>query len=890
MSNIQNINTSTLVKLASENSLTITPNNRIAANLTSHTVNFILNETSKSACLTPTILPLKTWLADTFNTLRSNNVPPFSKLALISESALASYWIRAMYSKGQSENLINPAEWLREAMAADKISARWKLVDYTPDTALGHKFKMWRKQVQQELLSNGFVTEAMTIELIISALKNDELSLPKNIFTFAFDEIPPLYQDLFDAIAKYTNLSELKPLRSQAKWYRVETLNSEDQFKTAAKWASKIIENENGKSIAIVSPDLKSQKEDILKSLNDVFEPQWILPENGNYTAPYDVSLGESLSQIPLFNRALYYLSLGNIVKSEEVLNIINDPFAFANKEKMGRRRFAKKMRDNRGIKTAIKSLAMKSSCPPLLSKSLNDFANLSETLNASSMLPSKWALAFNDLLSVIGWAKNIELNELELLGVKKWSGVLDKLTGLDAHTGAITKELALRLINQYTSNTLVTPKSKGSPVNVLGTLEAAGLDFDYIWVLDCNNNVFPAKAEPNACLPQSIQIKNKTPHSSGEREHEFTNKLFKRYRTSCDELYTSYTAEDEYGTKEPAFILTAADADIDADSIIDHDLICYKEASFQRFSTHSVNNDIGPLSTNNNMIPGGVAVLDLMSLCPMQAVTKNRLKVGEHKPNFTMGLYGGERGEMIHNALEAMWSEIIELAKKRGAPTHSDQLHSMEPVDVKSMIERAVDIAFFWLDRDDISQELIEQERMQMASTLTQWIEIEKARDKFNVLAMEKSDFVVLGDFKIKIRKDRLDSVVNSANINKTLALDYKSSEESCTSALSKNIDKSQLPLAVLSEGANGVGYLNVIPHSSNISGLTDDESLEMFKPIDKHRTQAPKEWDELKGWWRDMLAERVKQYAQGYTSYTPSAKACAYCVKRSLCEHSMA
>jgi hypothetical protein len=158
MSKIRNINESTLVKLASENSLTITPNNRIAANLTSHTVNFILNKTSKSACLTPNILPLKTWLIDSFNNLRSNNVSPFSKLAIVSDHALVSYWVRAMYNE-KSDNLINSTEWFSEAIAADKIAARWKLLDYTPDTTLNHSFKVWRKKVQQELLTNGYVTQ-----------------------------------------------------------------------------------------------------------------------------------------------------------------------------------------------------------------------------------------------------------------------------------------------------------------------------------------------------------------------------------------------------------------------------------------------------------------------------------------------------------------------------------------------------------------------------------------------------------------------------------------------------------------------------------------------------------------------------------------------------------
>lgn len=890
ISKIQNVNTSTLVKIAGTNSLTIAPNNRIAANLMSHTVNFILKESNKSACITPNIYSLKQWITDTFNDLRSKNVSPFSKLALLSESAVTSYWIRAMYRDGKSDNLINPAEWLSETMAADKICSRWKLVDYTPDSALSHNFKKWRKHVQKEILANGFVTESMAIELIVSALKNGKVTLPKNVFTFAFDEKPPLYQDLFDAISICSELSELNELRKKASWYRVKTLDCEDQFRTAARWASKVVESENDKTIAIVSPDLKSQKKDIVKAFNDVFEPQWILPESGVYVAPYDISLGETLNQIPLFNRALYYLSLGHIVNSEEVLNIINDPFVFANKEKAERRRFAKLMRDNRGLKTSLKSLAMKSSCPPLLSKALNTFVNDNEGLNESIMFPSDWANAFSQLLASLGWAKNVAMNELEQLGAKKWVAILDRLSNLDTHTGTIPRTLAVRLLCQYAANTLVTPKTKGSPINILGSLEAAGLDFDYIWVLDCNNNVFPAKAEPNACLPVNLQIENKTPHSSGERELEFTNKLFSRYSTSCNEMYTSYVSQDVYGEQEPAYILKNADTDVEKDGLVDHDLISYQADTYQRFSTKLISNDIGPLNLVKNTVAGGVNVLDLMNLCPVQAVTKNRLKVGEHKPNYTMGLSGVERGEMIHNALEAMWGEIIDLAQTERSLTHSEQLKSLNEGDLRAMVIRAVDVAFFWLDRDDISFVLIEQEREHMVTTLMQWIEIEKLRDDFNVKAMEKSDFVILGEFKVKIRKDRLDEVINSGNSHKMLALDYKSSEESCNSALSANIEKSQLPLAALSEDADGIGYLNAVPNSSNISGLVDDESLALFQRIDKHRTKAPKEWGQLKRWWYETLTERLKQYVQGSVNFTPSPKACAYCVKRSLCEHSQA
>ena len=888
MKKVNSITQQELVALAQTKNLTITPNNRTAATLTDRVVSFILDSNNTTACVTPNIVPLSRWIAGVFSELRASNIMPFSNLSIIAETDYISYWIRAMHFDDMNESLVNPSEWISDAISADKSLSRWEVNEYQPDSNLTSSFKRWRKKVHSELQYKGFVTQSKAIELIIDAIKAKKLSLPQNVFLYAFDEMPPLYKTLFNTIKEYAGLDELKPVREKSRWLTVETEDENKQLETVARWASKVIETEPTKTICIVSPDLKQDKKAIIKSLNAVFEPQSMLPDSGSYSAPYDVSLGKSLALIPIYRRALYYLGINDgIVPSEDVLNIVKDPFTTStHKEKMQRRKFANVMRDNRGIKTSLVQLAMRSSCPSSFATALNGFVR-TLTQHPEFLLPSRWAQLFHNALSALGWAKGVRMNEFELAGLDKWKVALDSLSCLDIHTGEVSKSLALKILNQYCNNLLVTPQLKGSPISVMGTLEAAGLDFDYIWVLNCNDNIFPAPASLNSCLPVNLQIEKKMPHSSGEREFDFTEQLFTRYSGSCDELYTSYIKKDKYGAKKAASILEHACGDVEPENITDNDIINYKEIAYKQFSVYEQPDEIGFQKLENNIVPGGVAVLDKVQLCPMQAITNIRLKVNDHTPNYTMGITGAERGEILHNALEFFWDELM--GQRQKGQYDSDNLKALDTNSLRELLNASVDSAFFWLDREDIEPALIEKERQMMLSKLNQWIELEKNRDTFNVIALEKTDFVNLGGLKIKIRKDREDEIIDSNNNHKTLALDIKSREESISSAFSSSMPKSQLPLAALSGNIDGIAYLNVIPHSPSISGVINSESSDDMQLLSEHKYKAPKDWDKLKDLWLKLFSKKIGEYVSGVANYTPSVAACMYCAKKSLCRHSI-
>lgn len=888
MRKINSVYSSELTLLAGENTLTITPNNRTATCLTERVVDYVLCETNKFACRAPNIMPLSAWVVEVFQQLRSAGIEPFAKLSLIGDAEYVSYWVKAMHFDPLSENLVCPTEWLADALAADKSLSRWMIKNYDTDTPLGAAFKRWRVQVQRNILTSGFVTQAMAIELIIQSIKKGQVPLPKNIALYAFDEQPPLYKKLFEAFEEVGTLHTVNPVNRKATWLSVPTDNAAHQLETVARWASKVIEEEPGKTVAIVSPDLKKNRNGIVRALNDVFEPQWILPGQANYTPPYNVTLGESLNTLPLFKRAMYYLGLTTeYVQTEDTLNIINDPFTVSCRESaLARRAFAKKMRDNRGAKSSLLKLAMKSQCPTELSKSLNDFVRIN-TSHSEYQLPSQWAGLFSQALTALGWAQGIQLNESELAGVKKWKECLDKLSCLDIHTGEIPRELAHKLLAQFCSVSLITSSAQSSPINVMGTLEAAGLDFDYIWVLDCNDNVFPAPATINACLPADLQITHNLPHSSGEKEHEFTHMLFNRYNSSCDIFYTSFVNSDDTGPKKPASILELSNSHINSDDVIDRDIIDYGEITYKQFTVNQKRDVIGHIKTNRNVIAGGVAVLDQMVLCPMRAVTSKRLNIKEHKPIFTMGFTGAERGIMIHDALEHLWRELISCRAE--GKTDFDTITHLSESELLKLIEQSVDAALFWIDREDIEQTLVENERRSLITTLSQWIEIEKQRTPFNVIALEKSDFVQIGAFRLRIRKDRIDEVIKSGNNNLTVALDYKSSEESVSAAFASKI-KMQLPVAAISDDTDGVGYLNVTPNSGSISGLINDEDGDaFFKAVTKHRYKAPRDWSELKHQWLSQFESLITRYASGEMLYKPSKEACKYCIKASLCEYAV-
>ena len=62
-------------------------------------------------------------------------------------------------------------------------------------------------------------------------------------------------------------------------------------------------------------------------------------------------------------------------------------------------------------------------------------------------------------------------------------------------------------------------PEGTDAPIQLLGVLEGAGLDFDALWVAGLSADRWPPAPAPNPLLPLHWQRERNVPRSSAENE-----------------------------------------------------------------------------------------------------------------------------------------------------------------------------------------------------------------------------------------------------------------------------------------------------------------------------------------------------------------------------------
>ena len=115
--------------------------------------------------------------------------------------------------------------------------------------------------------------------------------------------------------------------------------------------------------------------------------------------------------------------------------------------------------------------------------------------------------------------------------------------TGLGC--GDIASDDALSLLRRIAAETMFQPESPDAPVQVLGSLEAAGLRFDHLWVSGLHDEAWPGAPNPNPFLPLGLQRAAGLPRCSPERELAFATLITERLLASGEDLVLSYPIRD---------------------------------------------------------------------------------------------------------------------------------------------------------------------------------------------------------------------------------------------------------------------------------------------------------------------------------------------------------
>ena len=182
--------------------------------------------------------------------------------------------------------------------------------------------------------------------------------------------------------------------------------------------------------------------------------------------------------------------------------------------------------------------------------------------------------------------------------------------------------------------------------------------------------------------------------------------------------------------------------------------------------------------------VGGGTAVIRDQAACPFRAFALHRLGAeGLEAPH--AGLDAMERGTLVHRVLAQAWAQL----KTKSA------LDAIREADLDALLARAAEEAVARIRRERptvLSGRFAEIEKRRLARLARAWLELEKQRGGFTVLATEDKRRIEIGGLSLNARLDRVDETDDGRRI----VIDYKTGKASPGAMLGERPDEPQLPL----------------------------------------------------------------------------------------------
>ena len=859
--------------------LVLTPNTRLQNRFT-HSYSLAQTEKNIQTWCSPDVFALKDWLDETWLDLQDKTYKQAANTILADTHQLHALWSEIISVDTSHINMITPDSLATPAMEAFRILQLWGINDFSnlaADTAESERYQHWHSRMKVELAQRHWGTVESCIGIITQAVLDKVIDTPKRIILFSFDEIPPLYQSLFDAFVK-TGV-DLQKSDSEIKHEdlcKISTRECEDQYLLAAQWAKAALEENKNTTIAIVCPELTKVRDKVKDALTKVFEPQASLPGSPRYTLPFNFSAGVPLSDIPLIKDGLSFLSLGDrLAAHSNISTLLRSPYiAFSDKEQFTRAKFDLDLKAKHSATLCLDNIIQMTGCPTHLSEAIGKFL-LHTSNTAYQQKPSQWAFHFGKSLELLGWPGDRNLDSEEFQALTHWHSQLDQLTMLDAVYTKCSRGKALGLLRQCVSQTVFQPQTADSPIQVLGILEAAGLHFDRMWVTDLNDDIWPQTPQPNPFIPLITQKAHNMPHASSERELDFSKRILDRLRAGAKQLVMSYAERD--GDRELRCSALIKDVTtVEKDDLSLSSYYDYTRILFRAIPALNILDDNKAIS-DNNLIRGGTGILSAQAICPFRAFAKYRLHASE-LPQINLGLSHIERGDLVHHVLEFIWKKLQAQEALLALETHEEEM----------LINDGIDYAFFWIkgNRTDIGERLLKLERKRLQTVITQWLALEKNRSAFKVEHCEKSVSASIGGLPIKIRRDRVD------NVNGRLFhIDYKTGRTSLTNWGGDRPDSPQVPLYAVIDDDNdcvGAAFGQIRKGETLIKGIAETEGIAsgVITADNAKKVGLPPSWKEIKAHWLERLEALAEEFMGGVADVSPKSKtACQNCQLSVLC-----
>ena len=795
----------------------------------------------------PAILHWSAWLAELWNVLvYSGQAAPLQ----LDEEQESAAWERVIASSPGGDGLLQLAATAQAAANTWDLVRSWRLdgaaleAAATDDT---RAFLTWASAFTSVCEREGWIDRAGATDYL--AVRLASLPLPERIILAGFDEFTPQQREFLAACP--CAVSEVRQdTGSSMAAVRTSFPDRKQEIEAAAHWARALLdEGETG--IAVVIRDLDEIRDRVERTFADVLDRPF-----------FNISAGPALASYPLVHAALLSLDLnpgGN--DFDLVSRLLRSPFLGAARSEWSQRaslEAALRRGANRVSVARVERLAGPQGCPDLAAL-LCAWRRERESLPAEAS-PAEWARAFSTLLARLGWPGEAPLASADYQTVKAWRELLSDFAKLGAVLPRITYDDALARLKRMAAAQIFQPETEPAPIQILGLLDTFGMRFEHLWIAGLDDEHWPGPPRPAVFLPPALQRARGLPHASPERELAFAERITGRLLASAPDVVVSHAAREGDYELGPSPLIAGLPVGQASACPAPHSLTPLEK----------IQDSTAP-PYEDETAPGGTRVFKYQAQCPFRAFAELRLgAVPLDAP--APGLSPMERGTLVHKALETVWDRLGSHAR----------LCAATEGELGGVVEAAVADALAAIEarRNDALPEAfaaIEQQRLERL--LGDWLELEKRRTPFTVLASEKKGFAEAGGVRCDVRVDRVDLLDDGRHV----IIDYKSGQPSPNSWFGDRPDEPQLPLYAVSHpgplGAVLFGQLRA--GEAVFKGYAAADGM---VPGVKARDLG----SEL-GEWRRVLDRLGGDFRAGVATVDPKKPAtCRHCTLLALCRFS--
>jgi exodeoxyribonuclease-5 len=373
---------------------------------------------------------------------------------------------------------------------------------------------------------------------------------------------------------------------------------------------------------------------------------------------------------------------------------------------------------------------------------------------------PSDCIRLIDTLLSDIGWPGEAALSSEAFQLVNRWRELLNEFARAEVIAPDMMLGEAARRLSSLAAETVWQPEGAEGAIQVLGVLEAAGLEFDQVWMTGMDSAQWPPPPRPSPFLSMALQRDRDMPDATPANTLAFARQVLARISGSSRHCVLSWAQMRDDAEMAQSTLLEAFDV-VSADGYADPGW--FARSLVGRGECESVHDDdAGPVAAGEQ-VRGGAYTIQRQFNEPLAALVSGRLGVSPIS-RFTNGLSAGDRGSILHDALHNLFT---------ARPTQ-DELAGWTPADRERRVGSAVDsaLAAYYHHSDRILARLLGLERERLRRILDHCIDWEIARETpFCIVSVEEELTHEAHGIAVGLRVDRVDRLDD----DRLAVIDYK-------------------------------------------------------------------------------------------------------------------